>query len=373
MLTSLSRHPNSACLFILTTVLSVGAMPIFAQTDDPLLESDEKEDTARLYRSNAERRETGLQHAITPWLTLSGLAELEGTHERFSLDAENDTEHRNEASASLQLGMEVMPWEMIKGELLLEYDTDVRQLEADEAFVSVDVGDWELELGRLYTPFGVYFSQFASGPILEFGETRSNKGVKINHDPGNQSDVSLMVYRGRAERIGRDDDQWDWALAGEGWLSHSLFLGLSYQSDLADSDERLLADEDNRYSRKVPGVSGFILWTTPQFDISFEGLGATSPFKELERNQNKPIAWNLEFAHFLSAHFQWALRLEGSREIEDEPELQIGTALTWRTGQSRSITLEYLHGEYQRGLAENDEGDQYKHVDHVGVLLSVAF
>jgi len=65
-------------------------MPIFAQTDDPLLESDETEDTARLYRSNAERRETGLQHAITPWLTMSGLAELEGTHERFSLDAEND-------------------------------------------------------------------------------------------------------------------------------------------------------------------------------------------------------------------------------------------------------------------------------------------
>ncbi|MEN8178099.1 MAG: hypothetical protein ABFS39_05705 [Pseudomonadota bacterium] len=46
------------------------------------------------------------------------------------------------------------------------------------------------------------------------------------------------------------------------------------QSDLADADSRLLGDENNRYLQKVAGGSGFLLWTTPYFDISFEALGA---------------------------------------------------------------------------------------------------
>ena len=77
-------------------------------------------------------------------------------------------------------------------------------------------------------------------------------------------------------------------------LVESLFsLGLSYQSDLADSDTRLLDDEDNCYSGKVAGVSGFLLWTTPKIDIGLEVLGATGQFNGLDNNLNKPFAWNL--------------------------------------------------------------------------------
>ena len=112
--------------------------------------------------------------------------------------------------------VQVSPWEQIKGELLLEYDTDASQLIADEAFIALDAGEWEFELGRLYTPFGVYLSQFASGPILEYGETRSS-GIKINFNPREMTDLSLMVYQGRA---GTGTDQWDWALAWQSWLNH---------------------------------------------------------------------------------------------------------------------------------------------------------
>ncbi len=102
-------------------------------------------------------------------------------------------------------------------------------------------------------------------------------------------------------------------------------------------------------------------------------MGATQSFEELFHEQDKPVARNLEFTHFLSPQFQWALRLEGSQENIDEPERQIGTALTTRAVPAMNITYEYVHGTYRQGLAENDKDYTYQHIDHVDALLSIAF
>jgi hypothetical protein len=48
------------------------------------------------------------------------------------------------------------------------------------------------------------------------------------------------------------------------------------------------------------------------------------------------------------------LRLEGSHELEDAPECQVGTALTWRAGKQASVRLECLHGRFADGLAGNE-------------------
>ncbi|MCU7848162.1 MAG: hypothetical protein KZQ89_09190 [Candidatus Thiodiazotropha sp. (ex Lucinoma kastoroae)] len=53
---------------------------------------------------------------------------------------------------------------------------------------------------------------------------------------------------------------------------------MSYQSDLADSDERLFEEEDDRYVDRVSGISGYLLLVSQQFEFSFELVAATDFF-----------------------------------------------------------------------------------------------
>jgi hypothetical protein len=103
-------------------------------------------------------------------------------------------------------------------------------------------------------------------------------------------------------------------------------------------------------------------------------LAATGSFEELDPDRNKPRAWNVELVHFYpGSKFEIAFRIEGSRELEDAPRVQFGPAITWRTGKYASLTLEYLHGEFEDELATTQNDDPYDHVDSVGAILSIAF
>lgn len=338
---------------------------------DPLAAAD-KDATARLYLTNAERREVGIKRHITSWLTASGLAEADGLAEGFDVRDTHTTEHKHETSVTLQLGLTATPIEFAKADVLWEYDTDRNKITTDEAMASLEQWDFELEAGRQYTPLGVYISHFPSGPILEFGETNGT-GVSLSYGPDDGLDLKAMVYRGRARSTGTDASRIDWSAAVETWSGDSLSFGLSYQSDLADSDEKLLEDENNRFERKVPALSTYAVWTTPKFDLSFEALGALKSFRELDPDRNQPVAWNLEFSHVMHPRFDWALRWEGSLDVQDQPKHQVGVALTFRTGVQASLSIEYLHGWFKGELATNDEDEPYRRVNRVGAQLSLAF
>lgn len=78
--------------------------------------------------------------------------------------------------------------------------------------------------------------------------------------------------------------------------------------------------------------------------------------------------------HFLpSMDLELAVRFEGSHELEDAPKYQYGAALIWSPRRYASLTLEYLHGEFKKGLATSSEDEPYTHVDHVGAKLSIEF
>lgn len=358
----------------LALVLIIFLQPLCALADEqqPVPDKAAKDREVRLYRTNAERREIGLKHQILPWFTASTLLELEGLIEDFNLKKGDDDNSNREGAATLQLGLIATPWESVKGELLLEYDTDAKELVADEAFVALEADPWELEAGTMYTPFGTYISHFATGPLLEFGETRA-PGVKLSYGPDDRVDFALSAYRGRARKAMTDSRLWDWAFALEAWPRDTLFLGLSYQSNLADANSRLLSGYNDRYLQKVDGASGYLVWSTDLFEVSLEALGALRTFRELDPDRDRPIAWNLEFVHFIDSRFEWALRLEGSQELEDAPELQYGAAFTWRTGAFSSLTLEYLRGQFRGELATNDDDRPYNHVDRFGAQFSIAF
>ncbi len=342
-------------------------------TPAPVEQALEESPTPRLYRTREEQREAGLQRPITPWLKVSGLAEFETLYQDFDPEEGVSDDTGRDQSVTLQLGLIATPWEFATAELLLEYDSDEDRVTADEAVLSLEAGDWELALGKQYLPFGVYFSNFVSGPLLEFGETQASEVATLAYGPSDDLEMSLSLYRGRARSADNNAGGWDWGLATEFWFNDAWSLGASYQSDLADADSRLLEDANDRYSRRVSGVSAYVLWAGEAFEMTLEGLAATGSFRELDSDRDRPRAWNAELAYVKNAHFEIALRVEGSRELEDEPEYQFGPAVTWRMGRHASLTLEYLRGEFSGELATNEEDEPYDHVDRVGAMLSAAF
>ena len=330
--------------------------------------------SVRIYRTREEQREAGLQRKLTPWLTVSGLLEGELLYEDFDAKTGQADDSGRDESASLQLGLIVDPLDYVNAELILEYDTDRDKVQADEAVLSFEYDPWELSLGKQYTPLGVYFSNFVSGPLIEFGETQANEVATLAYGPNDELDISLTAYRGRARKQGRSSGEWNWVLATEFWMNDDWSFGFSYQSDLADSDERLLEDFNDRYANQVAGVSGYILWSGEAFEATFEVLAATGSFEELEADRNKPWAFNAELIHFYpGTNFEIAFRFEGSSELEDEPKYQFGPAITWRTGKHASLTLEYLHDEFEDDLATTENDDPYDSVDRFGAIFSLAF
>jgi hypothetical protein len=341
------------------------------QDESQSILSNSANETIRSPRTNAERREEGFTHEITPWLAGSMLVDLEWRRDDFSTRNGNDDTFR-ERSTTFQLGLIAAPWEYLQGELSFEYDTATKNWITDEAFILLEIEDWELMGGKLYTPFGEYISHFPSGPLLEFGETQT-RGISLAYSPGDLMELSLTAYRGQAREVGDHSSRLDWTAAIAATIDDRYIFGLSYQSDLADANSSLVADTNNRYQRKVDAASGYFIWLADDFEVSFEVLGALDSFRELESDRDQPLAWNLEFTHFIDSDFEWALRAEGSRELEDEPEWQLGTALTWHVNHNISCSIEYLHGHFKKGMATNDADESYDHVDRIGVQISVGF
>lgn len=364
----INRNQLSLLVVLLATSLAatVSAGRVEAESESV----DQEEELTDPSAKREGREEEGI--ALTPWLSLFGNVEWEWSRQSLSPDNGSGSDASRDAHATYQLGF--LTRLMTDSELLLvlEYDTETDQLRADEASIGLEFDPWQVRAGKFYTPFGHYWSNFVSGGILEFGETRAS-GFSLGYAAGDSTEIEVMLYHGEADKEGPHSDPWDWALSLQSQLSDQLSVGLSYQSDLADSDERLLADYGDRFSRKVDALSGYIRWTTDDSELTFEVLGALDSFAELEQDRNRPLAWNLELLHPLPADLQLAWRLEGSRELQDQPEVQLGVALIWEPFEHASVTLEYLHGYFERGLANDDNDQPYGHINTFSALLTVGF
>lgn len=374
------------CYVAVLISLSAVSQPVFAQqkaipdTEDEqaIIDRTPQDERVRIYRTPQERREAGRKRELTDWIALSGLVELEYNFQRFSLSDTSNHTHNDDFDAFLQLGLEVSPFTWMTAELIYQFATesfsDWNSSDAhtlDEATVSLEASDFELVAGKQYLPFGVYFSRFVSNPILEFGETR-DWGVTLSYVPNDRLDVSAFAYDGQAKEVGSKGASWDWGVAAEVSPSEYGSFGVSYLSDLADSQDGLLDDFDDRYETRVDALSAFATIEYDRFELTGELVSALDSFEELDSDRDKPQAWNVELAFYPEGDFEWALRLEGSDELEDAPRLQGGAAVAWRVTRYASVTIEYLRGSYKAGLAEDDEGELDK-VDQFGALMSFEF
>lgn len=333
--------------------------------------------TRNIYRSPEERREAGLGTEITEWLKASVLVELETSRMNESFKESISDRDITDSSHSMQLGLDLTLADSFSAELVFEYEvdheTDQQHSKLDEGVIKYDGDYWDLELGRLFVPFGEYYSHFISGPMLEFGET-SGKGFVVNFEASNLLDVFVFGLRGDMKRIDTRGNELDWGMGIEFNSSdESIKFGLGLISDLADADESILEDTNNVYERRVAGFNVFALFGKDHYEVTVEFIQAVREFSEFNEAANKPWAANLELAWFPRPTYQFALRFETSDELEDQPEHQFGLSTTWLIGGYINLAAEYLYGEFKNGFATDDDDNELDSNSQIAARISVKF
>jgi len=334
--------------------------------------AEETEEDRRRYRTLEERRDAGIKHQLTEWLEVSPLFELEYSKQRLiPLDVLDSETSISETHKTLQLEIIVDPAEWVNFEIVYEYDDLLDELILDEAVAEFIAGDFKLEVGRFTVPFGEYYSRFVTGPLLELGETDA-RSLVFAWEPDDEFEAAVFILKSRVEKTGKTGDSLDWGLSLNVFFTDDIVVGISYISDLSESDEKLL-DDVIFYQQPVDAMSAYINIEIGNYDISLEMVQALDHFAELDVESDRPDAWNVEFGIYPDGSFEYALRIEGSNELEDEPELQAGLGATWHLHENVYVTVEYLKGKYKKDFVENDLEQVIEYQNQFASQLVISF
>ena len=318
--------------------------------------------------SNQDDEEHGYE--ITNWLFLAATVEFEQGQERQTASDRTKTKN-NEFSKSLDVELLFKASVNLRSEIALEFDDENGHFLIDEAIVILELDKTEIELGKTTLPFGEYSSKFINDSPINFAE-RKTKGVIITHDLKDDTELSFFAYKNDTTKFHTSHNAITWGLTSSFTPSESLNFGIGYTSDLNDS-EGIEVDADNNTEKRVDGISAFSLHKFSDFEFSTELTSALDDFQELEKDRNRPIAWNLELAHKLSNNFDWALRFAGSRELKDEPFRQYGISGSWQINKKMTLSLEYLENNFINDLAENIQERPLKKSKEIAAQLSISF
>lgn len=245
----------------------------------------------RVYRNRQERRQDSPKREIASGVGVAVIGDLEYSTERLRPAEEGVTRSQDDSfSQSLELELEIKRSGWLHAAVVWEYthDEEGGRDRLSEAFITLMAGDFELEVGRLFAPFGEYLSYFATGPALEFAETGLEGGV-LSYGPSNRFDASLFGFKGEHRGMVGRTGRWDWGLALEFAPREKLRFGLGYLSDLAEAGEGLL-ERGARYERRVAGWNGFVEISAGPFTGTAEIVRALDSFVELEAEVDRPTA-----------------------------------------------------------------------------------
>lgn len=212
----------------------------------------------------------------------------------------------------------------------------------------MNLGDWGMKIGRLYVPFGVYYSHFVTGPLLEFGQTRGD-AILMDYTWRDTLELAAYIFDSKVDRR-ENHNEVDWGVNLE-YVSkdESTRIGVGYLSDL-----ELLFDFNNNFLHRVPVWNVYGMVGLPPFELTAEVLRAGKTFKEFPRNANQPFAYNIELAYFPFNFFQVAIRVEHSEKFDGNPEWQYGVSGTWAPWDSITVSADYLYGRYNKGFVLDD-------------------
>jgi hypothetical protein len=300
-------------------------------------------------------------------ITLSGFIEAEAFYEDYDYDdpAEDDEDSSDITLATVELGVDVDIIKHVKGHVLFLWEEDdTEPVDVDEGFITLDGEDvvpLYLNVGKLYVPFGNFESHFISDPLtLELGETRES-ALTVGY-VNDWMDVSVSAFNGDVDEIGEDNHIESFVASASFSVPEELSSnfgisgGVSYISNIADSDG-LEGETPGEIKDYVGGFNAFVsLSYMDKFFFEFEYLGALDEFEagELSFDNGKefqPETWNFELAYAATDRLELAIKYEGGDDLGDFlPEDQYGAAVTYGLFENTSLSLEYLHGEF-----ENDD------------------
>lgn len=289
--------------------------------------------------------------AAGKYLTLGGLLELEANYTDI-----NGGDSRSDLTlATAELSLEVAINEQIGGHVILLYEEDQGDdsLNVDEAVISLHspkpfMGQTGAFYGgKLYLPFGKFNSNMVSDPLtLELGET--NDTAAIFALEGDLWNFSLGIFNGGTDAVGDDDHLDSLVAALELTPMENVSFGVSYISDLAESDVELVADS-TLYSDNVAGVSAFISATFGPVGLEAEILGALDDFDSAlvglsDLSGTKSLAWNLEASYQATDDLLFAARYEQANDFQDDVK-RYGAAASYGLFAHTVLALEYLHAD----------------------------
>jgi hypothetical protein len=182
-------------------------------------------------------------------------------------------------------------------------------------------------------------------------------------------DLSASAFNGDTDETGEDNHIESYVAAASFSVPEELISnfgisgGVSYISNIADSDN--LQDEivpPDGIKDYVGGFNAFLsISFMDKFFLECEYLGALDEFEAGELsfdggNKFQPKTWNFELAYAATDRLEVAVKYEGGDDLGDFlPEDQYGAALTYGLFENTSLSLEYLHGEFEN----DDERDLF--------------
>jgi len=326
----------------------------------------------KIYSSPSERREAGFGTELTDWLKFSGLVELEKEYRKDKYSGSVDVTESDRPAQSVQFGFNVDLFGWLEGEFVFEVENDKRyHSRLDEGLIGLELDPWGVKFGKLYVPFGEYYSHFVIGPMLEFGETRASS-VIIDYAFAETIEVAGYVFNSKVDEVDEGENT-DWGVNLEITSEdESIRFGAGYLSDLSETEEPLLEDE-RAYERRVSAWNAYLLFGMNQFEFTAEIVKANRSFSELDSNADKPVAWNLELAYFPRDAMQLAARIEHSDEFEDNPEWRYGVSVTWRLSRNLGVSFDYLYADFKSGFVVDDDDNKLGHSHQMAAQFSFEF
>lgn len=327
---------------------------------------------AELYHSLKEKKTPGHATGISDMLSIGGLVEIEGAYVDSELDKVTEADV---VLATVELAIDADLSESVKGHILLLFEEGGTPLDVDEGTITLTAPyGLTTTLGKFYLPFGNFNSHFITDPqTLELGEINES-AVMLGYATG-PIEVSVGAFNGDVHKgpAGGSDDEniEDWFASVTVTPNENITFGVSYISDLADTDFDILGGGPYTEKDDVDGISAFISATFGPITIDAEYLGALDDFAvadldlDLDGKGDEPTTFNLEVAFAVSDRLEVAAKVEGNDEFFGLPDEVFGVAASYELFEHTALTVEWLTGEYDTVAGEE--------VTIVGAQLGIEF
>jgi hypothetical protein len=302
-------------------------------------------------------------------IEFSGAIEVEASYEQIKPKVGEKEDSSDLTLATVDFAIDALITDRMRTHILFEYEDD-EDFIVDEAIIhyqakEVYVPDlsynspWYANIGRLTIPFGYFESLFISGPLTEdLGETKETAVIAGIYNPF--INIAAGVYNGDIDKTGNSDRIESYVAACRFTLPEDissnvgLMIGVSYISNIADSDELAdFFDEELGTDEIIEYVAGFSSFLSVslmnRFFFKAEYVGAVESFEE-DKNF-EPKAWNFEVAFIPIEDLEVAVRYGGSSDtLNFLPDTQVGICGIYEIFNNTYIGLEYLYEEF-----ENDD------------------